>query len=322
MSAQTTSAPRLEAYTHTNCLGHQLFPGFLEKPERLEALLRDVFNGQSGLVLHADVAPASRAALSAVHDPAYVQRVAQLSAMHPLFATFSQLADKRLQWYTRVSPRSYDAARYAAGAVLAAVGDVAEGRVDRAFVAVRPPGHHAGPERGEGFCLFNNVAVGAVAARKAGFKRVAIVDFDRHHGNGTEAIVHQQNDAGLLLISSYQDGCKYAQDWPTGSTTLHVPIPAESQYAAVEQLYRQQVAPALKAFAPDLLMISAGFDLHESDPLTSVKLKSADYTPLTRLLVDAAAPSTQGRTISVLEGGYDRPALVACVRHHLMALGA
>lgn len=312
---------RLHVYTSQACLKHQLFPFFLEKPERLIVLLQDVFNTKAGIPLHQDVEPAPLEALISAHSPSYVHRVAQLSSMKSLLATFSQLGDKRIQWYTRVSPGSYSAASYAAGAVLAAVKDVQGGVTDRAFCALRPPGHHAGPEKGEGFCLFNNIAVGAIAARKAGFERVAIVDFDRHHGNGTEAIVAQQNDAGLLFISSYQDGCKYAGPAPAGGG-MRIPVPQHGGYAAVEQLYERHVVPALAAYKPDLLMMSAGFDMHESDPLSNIKLKAADYERLTCKLLDATYAGTQGRVISVLEGGYDRPALVACVRHHIAALSA
>ena len=311
----------VHAYTSNKCLEHQLFPGFLEKPERLTALLKEVFNKGSGFELHDQVAPATARDLMTAHRASYVLRVAELSRMNPVRALFSQLGDRRLQWYTRVSPGSYTAARYAAGAVLDAVGDVAVGAVSRAFCALRPPGHHAGPARGEGFCLFNNVAIGALAARRAGFERVAIVDFDRHHGNGTEAIVAGQHDSGLLFISSYQEGCKYAGAAPRGNA-IHVPIPQGGGSAAIARLYEERVVPALKAYKPDLLMLSAGFDMHESDPLSSIKLKAADYEGLTRTLLQAAKPSTQGRVVSVMEGGYDRPALVACVRHHLAALGA
>lgn len=298
-----------------------MFPGFLEKPERLQALLTDVFNEQSGFVLHEYTAPASVAALTTAHTPAYVQQVARLSFMNPVLAVFCQMRDKRLQWYTRVGPGSFMAARYAAGTVLQAVKDVASGDVTRAFCALRPPGHHAGPERGEGFCLFNNVAIGAIAARKAGFERVAIVDFDRHHGNGTEAIVANQNDAGLLFISSYQEGCKYAGAAPAAGS-VHVPIPSRGGYEAVSRLYENTVIPKLREFGPDLLMFSAGFDMHRSDPLSSIRLEAADYYDLTRHLAGAAEGSTKGRVVSVLEGGYGRPALVQCVRQHLAALRA
>lgn len=164
--------------------------------------------------------------------------------------------------------------------------------------------------------MINNVAVGAAHAVDKGM-RVAIVDFDRHHGNGTEQIIREKNLRNIFFASSYQEGCKYAPETPVDSgNILHVPIPKGSGMSTIKALYNEKVAAGLRAFAPDLLLISAGFDMHESDPLSSVRLRSADYFDLTKILTKAA----NCPVISVLEGGYDEKALNQCVGFHLAGL--
>lgn len=310
----------LNVYYHPSCLDHKGFPGFAEKPGRLKTLT-SLFNELALPVIQP--APATVEMLSRAHEPSYIEHVKSIGEKGLVRATIANIMSDQVQWYTRISPGSYAAALDAAGAVCQAVEDTLAGKCKRAFCAVRPPGHHAGPARGEGFCLFNNVAVGALHALEHGAKRVAVIDFDRHHGNGTQDIIAKSGQGQVLFVSSYQEGCKYnhnADDGRLSPSVLTVPIPAHSKFAAVEALYRSEVIPALKEFKPDLILLSAGFDMHKSDPLTNLKLESEDYGKLTRMIVEAAEDICQGRVISALEGGYEIKALESCVRHHLAAL--
>jgi acetoin utilization deacetylase AcuC-like enzyme len=302
----------VRVYTHENCLEHRLYPLFAEKPERLYTVVGELtdlgLNPQSARKAGVDE-------IALAHSRNYIDHIEKVSEAGPVLAFAKQLVAGRVQWYTRISKGSYKAARHAAGAVMQGIEDIAAGQTERVFCAVRPPGHHAGPTSGEGFCLFNNVAIGALKAQQLGWARVAVVDFDRHHGNGTQDILNGQ--PGVLFASSYQAGCKYSGNVPqAAANVIAVPIPVNSRFNQVAALYDEHVLPRLRDFKPDLLLISAGFDLHESDPLSSVKLTAADYGPLTRSLVQAAGCPV----VSVLEGGYDLQALRACVRHHVAAL--
>jgi acetoin utilization deacetylase AcuC-like enzyme len=311
---------KLNVYYHPSSLDHKGFPGFAERPARLKKLAA-LFNEMALPVI--TPMGATDAMLHRAHTAAYVDDVKSTSKKGVIRATIANIRSKYVQWYTRVSKGSYKAAVDAAGSVCQAVEDTLSGKCNRAFCAVRPPGHHAGPERGEGFCLFNNVAIGALHALEAGAQRVAVIDFDRHHGNGTQDIVEKSGDGKILFISSYQDGCKYNHNAVEGRISqevLTVPVPERSGFDTVEALYRQQVIPALQAFKPDIILISAGFDMHKSDPLTNLKLESKDYETLTGMIVDVANDLCQGRVISALEGGYELKALKSCVRHHLTAL--
>ena len=321
----------LNIYTHPACLDHELWSlkigdrkiwaPFEERAGRLQSL-RSVF--ENAALMPVVSAPATRAQVGRVHTPAYIDHIEMRSkqgVMASLLATPAH--NKTVQWYTCVSPGSFNAAMYAAGTVVQAVEDSLSGKTRRAFCAVRPPGHHAGPERGEGFCLFNNVAIGAYHALENGAERVAIIDFDRHHGNGTQAIIHARPTPQVFFASSYQQDCKYAHGIDAsaqGPRIKTVPIAGHSLYAQVATAYQSHVIPALRDFAPDLILISAGFDMHKSDPLTSIRMESADYYDLTRMLVAVADETAKGRVVSVLEGGYNEAALAECVGHHLRAL--
>jgi acetoin utilization deacetylase AcuC-like enzyme len=268
--------------------------------------------------------PATKKQIERVHTTAYIDHIAARSKQGLPSSILSTMQhNKTVQWYTRVSPGSYDAAIHAAGAVVQAVEDTLSGQCKRAFCAVRPPGHHAGPERGEGFCLFNNVAIGAYHALDQGAERVAIIDFDRHHGNGTQAIIKAQPTPRVFFVSSYQAGCKYSKataDPADLGLIKAFPISDKSSYEDVAKQYQIHVIPALQRFAPEVILISAGFDMHKLDPLTTIQLESDDYFNLTRMLVEVANDTAAGRVVSVLEGGYDVHALSSCVWHHLRAL--
>jgi acetoin utilization deacetylase AcuC-like enzyme len=311
---------KLNVYYHPSSLDHKGFPGFSERPARLKKLVK-LFNEMALPVILPK--PATDAMLQKAHEASYLDHVKEISEKGLICATIANIKSEQVQWYTRVSHGSYKAAVDAAGAVCQAVEDTLSGKCTRAFCAVRPPGHHAGPARGEGFCLFNNAAIGALHALESGAQRVAIIDFDRHHGNGTQAIVEKSGGGNLFFVSSYQEGCKYNHNTAEGRISpgvLTVPIPQHSPFQTVEDLYRRQVIPALREFKPDLIIISAGFDMHKSDPLTNLKLESKDYGTLTKMIVDAANDLCGGRVVSALEGGYELKALESCVRHHLTAL--
>jgi acetoin utilization deacetylase AcuC-like enzyme len=216
---------------------------------------------------------------------------------------------------TFTSPDSEAIARLGAGAVLAGVDRVLDGpKGSRALVLVRPPGHHAEADRAMGFCLYSNIAVGAAYARSRGCARVAIVDYDVHHGNGTQWIFYE--DPTVLFASSHQypfyPGTGAASEKGRGpglGFTMNIPLEAGTQDAEIEQRYKAEVIPALRAFKPNLLMISAGFDAHEMDPLGQLRMTTAGFGRLTKMLVSAADELCEGRVVLVTEGGYDLKAL-------------
>ncbi|MBI3395246.1 MAG: histone deacetylase [Spirochaetia bacterium] len=226
---------------------------------------------------------------------------------------------------TPVSPRSFDAALLAAGAGLAAADKIRAGDIDRALLLVRPPGHHSRRSRPMGFCLFNNIAVAARYLQTIGYAKIAIVDFDVHHGNGTEESFY--SDPSVLFISLHQypfyPGTGAAADIGTGAGagfTLNLPMAARSGDAEYRTAFAESVIPKLHAFAPDFLLISAGFDAHEADPLAQINLKTTSYEWMTRTLVDEASRLCGGRVISFLEGGYDLNALSESVEAHAATL--
>lgn len=216
---------------------------------------------------------------------------------------------------TFTSPDSEAIARLAAGAAITGVDRVLDGpRGSRALALVRPPGHHAEADRAMGFCLYSNIAVGAAYARSRGCERVAIVDYDVHHGNGTQWIFYE--DPTVLFASSHQypfyPGTGAASERGRGrglGLTLNIPLAAGAQDAEIEQKYTTQVLPALREFKPDLLMVSAGFDAHEMDPLGQLRMTTEGFGLLTKMLVSAADELCEGRMVLVTEGGYDLKAL-------------
>ena len=222
-----------------------------------------------------------------------------------------------------MSPASGEAALRAAGALIAAVDDVMAGKTTRAFCAVRPPGHHAEHARPMGFCLFNNVAIGAAHARAAHHvKRIAIVDFDVHHGNGTQEWAKKQT--GVLFISSHQSplwpGSGRAEDHGPKGNIRNLPLAPGSDGTRFRAAIEKNVFPALASFKPDLLFISAGFDAHRADPLAGLDLTEDDFGWITKELCGIANIYCRGRVVSTLEGGYDLKALAASAGLHLKAL--
>jgi acetoin utilization deacetylase AcuC-like enzyme len=302
----------LALYTHADMLAHAPPPGHSESPARLRAV-NDALADAPGLDLERLEAPlADPADLALVHTERYV---AALQRVEP--GEGYRLLDDGDTW---LSPGSMRAASRAAGAVVAAVRRVAAGEGERAFCAVRPPGHHAGAETPMGFCLFSNVAIGARVARAAGFGRVAVVDFDVHHGNGTQDLFAA--DPSLFLASVHE-----APAWPytgdpseTGlgniaNATVPPGAPREAWRHAFEGLMAR-----VDSFAPDLILVSAGFDAHARDPEAEQQLEAEDYAWATRAIVAVANRRARGRVVSSLEGGYDLEALGRSAVAHVRAL--
>jgi len=299
-------------FTHPDCTLHEMGAGHPESPQRLKAILAAL--DASGLMSRLDVreAPlADRGHLERVHDSQHVECI---------FDAAPQRGYAYLDPDTSMNPKSLDAALRAAGAVVAATDAVLKGEVDSAFCAVRPPGHHATPTRPMGFCLFNNVAIGAMHALEAhGLERVAVLDFDVHHGNGTEDAFHE--DSRVMLCSTFQH--PYYPFCGADSANEHiinVPLPAMTDGAGFRRAVERHWLPALERFRPQLVFVSAGFDAHKDDPLAYLKLADEDYRWVTEKLLEVARRDADGRVVSTLEGGYNTEALGRCVVQHVSVL--
>jgi acetoin utilization deacetylase AcuC-like enzyme len=301
-------------YTHPACLDHDTGPGHAERPERLLAVtdaLRETFP----TTLDWRHAPrARRGDLLRVHAPSLLDMVLET---HP---TQRIMLDPD----TVLSPDSAEAALRAAGAAVAAVDAVFASNTTRVFCAVRPPGHHATRDTAMGFCLFNSIAVAAAHALAVhGLERVAIADFDVHHGNGTQAIF--ENDPRVLFLSSHQlplyPDTGYPNEHGVGNV-INVPLPSGAGSDMFRMAWTTQLLPALDAFRPQLLLVSAGFDAHRRDPLAQLQLEADDFAWITGALCTIADRHAQGRIVSTLEGGYDLQALRECSVAHVGALNA
>ena len=302
-------------FSHPACLQHDAGDWHPERPDRLRAVLA-ALEAPAFDPLVRDVAPrATRDQLLLAHPAGYVDAIL---AIRPGPGELVQLdAD------TAMSSRSAEAALRAAGAAVAAVDAVMEGSARAAFAAVRPPGHHAEPARPMGFCLFNNAAIAALWARaRYGLQRVAVVDFDVHHGNGTQAMF--ATDPDLFYASSHQSpfypGTGHPHERGCADNIVNVPLPPGADGAVFRAAWAGTILPALERFAPELLIVSAGFDAHKADPLAQLRLETADFAWVTAELVAFAEQQTGGRIVSVLEGGYDLEALAASVAVHVRAL--
>ena len=303
----------LRLYTHPICLQHDPGLGHAESPARLRAVLDALDHDRFAALDRIEAPRATREQLARVHDAGYIDRIL---ASAPAEGTL------RLDEDTLMSPASAEAALRAAGAAIAAVDAVMNGDGERAFCAVRPPGHHATRDQAMGFCLFNNVAVAAAHALAAhGLKRVAIADFDVHHGNGTQAIF--EKEPRVLFISSHQSPLypdSGREDERGVGNIVNAPLsPGDGSYA-FRELWDGALLPRLAAFRPQLLLISAGFDAHRDDPLADIRLGSEDYAWITERLVDVARAHANGRVVSSLEGGYHLGALAASASAHVAAL--
>ncbi|KAF1690797.1 histone deacetylase family protein [Pseudoxanthomonas taiwanensis] len=300
-------------FTHPACLAHDPGPDHPERPERLQAVLQALHH--SGLELAwREAPPARRGDLRRVHEAALIDQV--LAAVEA--GTVVSLDDD-----TRLSPGSAQAALHAAGAGVAAVDALMAGEDAVAFCAVRPPGHHASADTAMGFCLLNNIAVAAAHARdQHGLERIAIVDFDVHHGNGTQAIF--RDEPKVAYLSSHQSDLYplTGRGHERGAGNLYnVLLPPGAGSFQFRNAWADELLPALDAFAPQLLLVSAGFDAHMADPLADLMLDADDFAWLTAELRTIARRHAGGRVGSMLEGGYQPEALAESVVAHLRALG-
>lgn len=289
-----------------------------ERPERLTAVMDSLKkSGIWGRIEKPEARPAPTSAVARCHSASHIDRVQSACVL-----------GRPIDNDTGTCTESWDAALLAAGAGITAADMIMQGKFSRAFCAVRPPGHHAESNRAMGFCLLNNAAITARHIQdKHGLKRIAIVDFDAHHGNGTQEIFY--SDGSVLYASTHQ--------WPlfpgTGSheetgrddgegATVNCPMQAGSAMPEFEAAFEDFILPALDKFKPEFLLISAGFDSHRDDPLTDLGLQSADFGTLTSMLADISDRHCSGRVVSFLEGGYDLHALAASSLAHITALSA
>ena len=301
----------MQLWTHPACLLHDTGPGHAERPERLAAVLEALREAFPDMPWH-EAPRATRGQLLCVHADSLLATV--LDTHSP--------ARVHLDPDTVLSPASAEAALRAAGAAVAATDAVLHGQTRRAFCAVRPPGHHATADVAMGFCLFNSIAVAAAHARDHGkLSRIAIADFDVHHGNGTQAIF--EHDPQVLYLSSHQSplypDTGYADERGVGNV-VNAPLRPASGSDAVRAAWRTTLLPALDAFRPQLVLVSAGFDAHWRDPLAQLQWQAEDYAWLTHELVAIADRHASGRLVSMLEGGYDLQALRECSVAHVAAL--
>ena len=300
-------------YTHPVCLDHDPGPYHPERPDRLRAVLAALGGEAFASLERREASRATRAQLERVHRADYVDAI---------LAAVPERGQIHLDVDTAVSPGSGEAALRAAGALCAAVDAVVAGEVRTAFCAVRPPGHHAEAARAMGFCLFNNVAVGAMQARAVhGLARVAVADFDVHHGNGTQSAF--ERDKTLFYASSHQFPCYPGtgrEDEIGVGNVVNAPLVPGSGSEAFRRAWGDRILPRLDAFAPSLVLVSAGFDAHAADPLAQLRLGEDDFAWVTAELMAIARRHAGGRLVSTLEGGYDLTALAASVCAHVREL--
>ena len=300
-------------YTHPACLAHDPGRHHPEGPARLRAVFDALADPEFARLERREAPEATLEDLLRVHPRPHVER---------LLRAVPKSGHVGIDADTILSPASGAAALRAAGAVVAAVDAVIAREADNAFCAVRPPGHHAEPERAMGFCLFNNIAVGALRARVAHqLQRIAVIDFDVHHGNGTQAAF--EADDGLLYASTHQSplypGTGSASETGVGNI-VNVPLRPMAGSSQFRAGMTQRILPALEAFRPELLLISAGFDAHRCDPLAQLLLDEEDYIWITEKLIEIAYRHAGGRLVSALEGGYDLAALGASAAAHIRVL--
>jgi acetoin utilization deacetylase AcuC-like enzyme len=300
--------------THSACLEHVMAPGHPERPDRLRAL-DQAFADDAFEPLKRELAPLAEVdTIALCHPKEYILAIREATPKEGL---------ARLDADTTLSPGSYEAALRAAGGAVQAVDAVMGGEVRNAFVATRPPGHHAETATPMGFCIFNNAAVAARhAQRKHGAERVAIVDFDVHHGNGSQEIFW--SDPTVMYCSTHEmplyPGTGARNEGGEHDTIVNAPLRSGDGGREFREAMRETILPRLRGFAPDLLIISAGFDAHTRDPLASLNLLEADYEWVTQELLAVAQESAGNRVVSVLEGGYDLQGLARSASAHVRAL--
>lgn len=301
-------------YMHEDCNAHVTPPGHPERVERLEAVAAALSQDRFDDLQRREAPLATRAEMLRCHPESYV---AKIEAAIPAEGSRALDAD------THVSPGSWKAALRAVGAAGAAVDAVISGDVSNAFCATRPPGHHAETEKPMGFCLFGNAAITAKRALDHhGLTRVAVVDFDVHHGNGTQNLLW--SEARTLFVGSHQmplwPGSGDSAETGAYGNVMNLPLRPGTAGTGFRKIWETHGLPALDAFAPELVVVSAGFDAHEDDPLAQLALREADFAWITEALCDLADTHAGGRIVSILEGGYDLKALAASTAAHVEVL--
>lgn len=308
-------------FTHPDCRKHEMGPGHPECPERLDAIEDRLLISGVGDALDRREAPiAPLVDIELAHGRMHVASLRGLSDVLNEEIEAGGPTHSQVDPDTSLNIHTWDAALRAAGAALAATDAVIAGELENAFCAVRPPGHHACRDKAMGFCFFNNVAVAAkYALERHGLKRVAIVDFDVHHGNGTEDIV--AGDERILMVSFFQYPF-YPMDWPLSNAgnLVNLPVPAYTKGMEVRELVESIWIPRLEQFKPEMIFISAGFDAHREDDMGQMGLVEQDYAWMTSRLKDVARRHAKGRIVSCLEGGYSLSALARSVEAHIRVL--
>lgn len=306
-------------YSHPDCKRHEMGQWHPECPARLQAIEDQLIASRIDILLeHREAPEADVAAIRRVHTESAVTRVRENVAALPAMGAGYYPLDAD----TMLNEHSWKAALRAAGAAVAATDAVLAGELDNAFCAIRPPGHHARPSEAMGFCLFGNVAIAAKHALEAhGLQRVAIVDFDVHHGNGTEEAFLE--DPRVLMVSFFQHPFyPYSKVLESVPHMVNVPVPAYTKGDEVRQVVAGKWLPALHAHKPEMIFISAGFDAHREDDIGQMGLVEADYAWITQQIMAVAAEHAQGRIVSCLEGGYNLSALGRSVVAHVKALAS
>ena len=309
---------RVGLVSHPAFLEHDMGSHHPESPERLRAILGQLEStGIMSKLTRINPRKAEKEWIVRIHDPAHVQRIED-KAPSSGYATFDP--------DTSMSPGSLQAAYLAAGGVMSAVDAIMDNQVDQVFCAVRPPGHHAEVNRAMGFCFFNNVAIAArYIQERHGLQKVLIVDWDVHHGNGTQHVF--ERDPSIIFFSTHQyphypgTGAENERGQGQGEgMTINVPMCGGQGDEVYREVFQNVLVPAADAFKPDFVLISAGFDAHEDDPLASMAITTTGYGELTRMVSDIANTHCHGRIVACLEGGYNLQALATSVEQHILAL--
>ncbi len=300
--------------SHPDCLAHDMGPGHPERPDRILAIERILEHERFQHLARENAPLGAREQILRVHPATHYEMIEQASPHQGL---------ARLDSDTAMGPGTFEAALRSVGGACHAVNEVMERRVTNAFVATRPPGHHAETATAMGFCFFNNAAIAARHAQSVhGAERVAIMDFDVHHGNGTQDIFWA--DGSVLYASTHEmplyPGTGAKNETGERGTIVNAPLSAGDAGEAFRDAMTSRVLPAIDVFAPDLIIISAGFDAHRRDPLANINLVEADFAWATGKLMDLAEKHSKGRLVSLLEGGYDLEGLARSVAAHVMML--
>jgi len=301
-------------YSHPICIEHNPGTHHPECPDRLRSVMAGLDDDDFSSLERHEAPVIDLKEIEQVHKPFYIDQI---------FDNMPKEGRAHLDPDTAMSPQSGEASRRAAGAVCDAIDQVMKGKAQNAFCAVRPPGHHAESTKAMGFCLFNSVAIGAMHGRAAhGLKRVAVIDFDVHHGNGTQHSF--EREPGLFYGSSHQwpayPGTGMNDETGEYDNICNLQLAAGEGSEAFRKGYERKILPALRQFNPDLLLISAGFDAHERDPLAQICLQTEDYSWVTAELMAVADECCDGKVVSLLEGGYNLEALRVSVQAHVRTL--